>query len=153
MAFRPLRVPADSVVGQFSARNTTDSAEIYAAVRALEARYAAGAASLGTPGPFPEGSLDLLGSYAFQAKQANLAVTLFRENRDRYPKSSNAHESLGEALLVAGDTTRAVDEFRASIVLAREEAKSVSVIVRAQARAVTSQARSQLQVLHKAGEN
>ena len=149
MAYRPLLVPADSVVSQFSARNTTDSAEIYAAVRALEARYAAGAASLSVPGPFPEAALDLLGSYALQAKQANLAATLFHENRDRYPKSSNAHESLGEALLATGDTTRAVDEFRSSIVLAREESKSASVIVRAQARAVDDQARAQLQSLHR----
>ena len=151
MAFRPLLVPADSVVTRFSERNTTDSAEISAAVNTLEARYSAGMASLGIPGLFPEVALDLLGSYALQAKQANLAVTLFRENRDRYPKSSNSHESLGEALLATGDTTRAVDEFRASIVLAREEAKSVSVIVRAQARDVTAQARSQLQALHKDG--
>ncbi len=149
MAFRPLLVPADSVVTGFSARNTTDSAEIAAAVNALEARYSAGTASLGVPGLFPEQALDLLGSYALEVKQANLAVTLFRENRNRYPKSSNAHESLGEALVAAGDTTRAVDEFRTSIVLAREEAKSASVIVRGQARAVTAQARSQLQSLHR----
>ncbi len=153
MAFRPLVVPADSVVRQFSAHNTTDSAEIAAAVKALEARYSAGAASLGTPTLFPEAPLDLLGTYAFQAKQSNLAVTLFRENRDRYPKSSNAHESLGEALLAAGDTTHAVDEFRASIVLAQEELKSPAVIVRVQAHAVTAQARAQLQALHKDGGN
>ena len=149
MAFRPMLVPADSVVTHFAARNATDSAEISAAVHVLEARYSAGTSSLGIPARFPEDALDLLGSYALHAKQANLAVTLFRENRDRYPKSSNAHESLGEALVAANDTTRAVDEFRGSIALAREEAKSASVIVRGQARAVSDQARSQLQALSK----
>jgi uncharacterized protein len=149
MAFRPMLVPADSVVTRFSERNTTDSAEIAAAVSTLESRYSAATSSLGLPGLFPEQALDLLGSYALQAKQANLAVTLFRENRDRYPKSSNTHESLGEALVAARDTTRAVDEFRSSISLAREEAKSVSVLVRAQARDVTAQARSQLESLHR----
>jgi len=149
MAFRPMLVPADSVVTHFSERNTTDSAEIAGAVSALESRYSAATSSLGLPGLFPEQALDLLGSYALQAKQANLAVTLFRENRDRYPTSSNTHESLGEALAAGADTTRAVDEFRSSISLARQEAKSVSVLVRAQARDVTAQARSQLQALHK----
>jgi uncharacterized protein len=149
MAFRPMLVPADSVVTRFSERNTTDSAEIAAAASALESRYAAATSSLGLPGLFPEVALDLLGSYALQAKQANLAVTLLRENRDRYPKSSNTHESLGEALLAAGDTTRAVEEFRSSISLAQSESKSVSVLVRAQARDVTAQARSQLQALHR----
>jgi predicted alpha/beta superfamily hydrolase len=150
MAFRPMLVRADSVVTHFSERHTTDSAEIASAVHALESRYSAGTSSLGIPALFPEDALDLLGSYALQAKQANLAVTLFRENRDRYPKSSNAHESLGEALVAANDTARAVDEFRASIALAREEAKSASVIVRGQARAVSAQARSQLLALHRA---
>jgi hypothetical protein len=149
MAFRPMLVPADSVVRDFAARNTTDSAAIATATRELESRYAAGAASLGMPALFPEAPLDLLGSYAFQAKQTNLAVTLFRENCDRYPKSSNTHESLGEGLLAAGDTTHAVDELRSSIGLAREESKSPSVIVRGQARAVAAQAHAQLQALHQ----
>jgi uncharacterized protein len=150
MAFEPVLVPGDSVVTGFSQRGVRDSAEIRAAVAQLETRYAAGSVSLGVPGVFPEEALDLLGSYALQVKQANLAVALFRENRDRYPRSSNAHESLGEALVAAGDTSRAVEEFRSSIVLAGDEAKAASVIVRGQARAVMAAAQAQLKALHAA---
>jgi predicted alpha/beta superfamily hydrolase len=151
MAFEPMLVPADSVVTEFSKRNVQDSAEIKSAVDRLESRYAAGSAFLGIPGVFPEEALDLLGSYALQAKQANLAGTLFRENRDRYPSSSNAHESVGEALVAVGDTARAVEEFRSSVALAKVESKSASVLVRAQARAVTAAAQEQLQSLHAGG--
>jgi hypothetical protein len=148
MAFEPVLVPADSVVTDFSKRSVQDSVEIKSAVDQLESRYAAGSAFLGVPGLFPEEALDLLGSYALQAKQANLAVTLLRENRDRYPNSSNAHESLGEALVAAGDTARAVAEFRSSVTLATVESKAASVIVRGQARAVMAAAQAQLQSLH-----
>jgi predicted alpha/beta superfamily hydrolase len=151
MAFEPVLVPADSVVTELSKRSVQDSVEIKSAVDQLESRYAAGSAFLGVPGLFPEEALDLLGSYALQAKQANLAVTLLRENRDRYPNSSNAHESLGEALVAAGDTARAVAEFRSSVTLATVESKAASVIVRGQARAVMAAAQAQLQSLHASG--
>jgi predicted alpha/beta superfamily hydrolase len=150
MAFDPILVPVDSVVAELSARHAQDATEIQAAVDTLESRYAAAARSLGVPAPFPESPLDALGSYSLQAKQAALAVKLLRENRDRYPHSSNTHESLGEALAAVGDTTRAVEELRSAITLAQAElSKTRSVITRAQDRAVTAAARAQLHALHR----
>jgi len=150
MAFEPILVPIDSVFDQLSARHTQDSSEIQATVQELKSRYAAGAATLGVPAPFPEAPLDALGSYSLTAKQPDLAVKLLRENRDCFPHSPNAHESLGEALTAVGDTSAAVAEFRTSIALAKEELRNTgSVITRATDRAVTSAALAQLHALHR----
>ena len=71
------------------------------------------------PTKFPEEPLDVLGSYSLEAKQPHLAVRLFRENIDRYPRSSNAHESLGEGLVAVGDTTAAVAQFNTAVTLSK----------------------------------
>jgi predicted alpha/beta superfamily hydrolase len=150
MAFEPIVVPIDSVVDQLTARQARDSSEIQATAQELESRYAAGAAALGVPARFPEAPLDLLGSYSLEAGQPALAVKLLRENRDRYPRSSNAHESLGEALIAVGDTSEAVDELRSAIALAAGELHAAgSVIAHAQARAVSSAALAQLHALQR----
>ena len=110
MAFDPILVPIDSVIGELAAHHVQGPSEIRATTTQLESRYAAGAAMLGVPGLFPEAPLDVLGGYSLDAKQSALAVELLRENRDRYPHSSNAHESMGEGLLAVGDTAGAVGE-------------------------------------------
>jgi hypothetical protein len=116
----------------------------------LESRYAAAATGLGIPAPFPEAPLDALGSYSLQAKQPALAVLLLTENRDRYARSSNTHESLGEALEAAGDTTGAAQEFQAAIDLARAELqKTSSVVTRARERAVTSASLAHLRAMKR----
>jgi uncharacterized protein len=150
MAFEPLIPPVDSVVQQLSAEHTQDTAVILAAVHGLESRYTENAASLGLPALFPEAPLDLLGSYSLEAKQPDVAVRLFRENRDHYPHSSNAHESLGEGLLAVGDTLGAVVEFRKALSISRVEIRETrSVVKRADEKVVTSAALAQLRALHR----
>jgi hypothetical protein len=148
MAFASLVVPIDSVGEALSRKRTSDSAEIHAIVQALESRHAAAAAALGVPAPFPEGPLNVLGSYALGSKYPKLAAALLRENRERYPHSSNAHESLGEALVAAGDTTAAVTEFRAAIAIAKDSLKTTtSIISRTRERRVTAAAVGQLRAM------
>lgn len=50
------------------------------------------------------------------------AIEVFRINVERFPDSSNAYDSLGEALLQAGDTAGAVGSYRRALDLATEEA-------------------------------
>src|SRR5215469_5870838 len=54
MAFDPILVPIDSVVGDLVARHVQDASIIRTTARQLESRYAAGAATLAVPGAFPE---------------------------------------------------------------------------------------------------
>lgn len=150
MAFEPIVVPIDSVVGDLTREHIEDSAAIHTVARGLESRYAAAAASLGLPAPFPEGPLDALGSYSLSVKQTALAVTLFRENLDHYPRSANAHESLGEALAAVGDTSQAARELTTAVSLGEAEMRSTdSILVWATDRDVIAAARSALQQLHR----
>jgi predicted alpha/beta superfamily hydrolase len=150
MAFEPVLVPVDSVVDALTTRHVQDPTEIQLAAEELQSRYMAGARSLGLPAKFPESALDALGGYSLDAKQPQLAVTLLRANRDRYPQSSATHESLGEALVAAGDTSGAVTEFHAAIAIAKVAlAKPTSVLVRAQARDVMAASVAQLHAMNK----
>ena len=45
------------------------------------------------------------------------ATAVFEIGVTRYPESANAYDSLGEACLAAGDTTRAVWNYRRSLEL------------------------------------
>lgn len=152
MAFSPVVVPIDSVVADLSTRHIEDASAIRATVDTLKARYSAAAILLGVVAPFPEAALDVLGGYALQAKQGDLAVSLFRENLEHYPHSSNAHESLGEGLAAVSDTAGATREFQTAISLAKVElTKPSSVLVRAQARDVMLAAQAGLGAMHKTG--
>ena len=150
MAFEPLVVPIDSVAGALAGRQSRDSAEIRAIATGLESRYAEAARSLGVPARFPETPLNFLGAYALDSKHPGLAAALLRENRDRYPQSSIAHESLGEALTALGDTTEAVRELRAALAIAKDTLQTTtSIISRTRERRVTAAALEQLRALHR----
>ncbi len=121
-AYAPMWVPADSVFADLSAGQPKEAGQILAAWNGLESRFHAGAASLGVPeAPFPEYPTNLLASYALLVKQPELANRLFRENVRRYPKSSNAEESLGEGLLAVNDTAAAVAAFRKTLELSTRD--------------------------------
>jgi enterochelin esterase-like enzyme len=150
MAFAPLAVPIDSVVDQLSSRHAQDSAELMTIVQQLESRHAAAAAAFGIPALFPEAPLDQIGYYSLDAKHPGLAVTLLRENRDRYPQSANAHESLGEGLVAVGDTSGAVGEFHAAIAIVHTELRTPQpIITRTRQQAIAAAALAQLSALHR----
>src|SRR5688572_11968308 len=43
------------------------------------------------------------------------AIAVFEENAASHPDSANVHDSLGEAYVAAGDTTRAVESYRKAL--------------------------------------
>jgi hypothetical protein len=90
-----------------------DSATIVKVVSESEAMYERGARSLGLPEHFPEGQLNSFAYYILQGmKMPNVAAWIFRENVRNYPESANVYDSLGDALLAAGDSTGARTQFR-----------------------------------------
>lgn len=91
----------------------TDSASIVKAFAATESTYAAGARSLGMPEHLPETAVNNFGYAVLQGyKLPKVAAWVFRRNVANYPDSPNVYDSLGDALLAAGDTTEARAEFR-----------------------------------------
>ena len=150
MAFEPLFVPLDSLVDALNARPERDSAEIAAIARGLQSRYAAAAAEAGSPAPFPEAALDLLGRFALLRRSPALAATLLRENARRYPHSSGAHAHLGDALAAAGDTASAVTELRTALAIAQDSLRTTtSVISRTRETGVRTAVQNRLRAMHR----
>jgi predicted alpha/beta superfamily hydrolase len=95
---------------------SADSAEIAVAIAESKKRYANGARMFGLDQRLPEPELNTLGYLLIQFwKKPRWAVWAFRQNVDIYPDSPNAYDSLGDALLAAGDTVAAMTEFRHGI--------------------------------------
>jgi tetratricopeptide (TPR) repeat protein len=63
---------------------------------------------------FREGSLNAMGYHALEKKDTAGAIALFKLNAENYPGSSNVHDSLAEAYLAAGDTTKSITEYERS---------------------------------------
>jgi predicted alpha/beta superfamily hydrolase len=105
----------------------TDSATVVKAITESEATYARGAHSLGLPETFPEGQLNSFGYAVLQGlKMPNVAAWIFRKNVAAYPDSPNVYDSLGDALLAAGDSTGARTQFREARDVAVREHKPPS---------------------------
>ena len=64
-----------------------------------------------------EDQLNGLGYTYLERGDVATAVRLFRLNVEAYPEAWNPHDSLGEALLAAGDTARAVASYQRSLAL------------------------------------
>ena len=75
-----------------------------------------------------EAEINNLGYFLLQQKkQTDQAIRLFEFNRDLYPESWNVYDSLGEAVLAAGDKAKALEYYRKSLQLnpANENGKKV----------------------------
>jgi len=102
--FRPFWVPPDSVVAL--------------GVAGLDQRYADLNARFGVPDRTPEVALNTLGYLLLEETQASRraqALDVFRENGRRFPRSANAYDSLGDALLTFGQREAALTCFAASV--------------------------------------
>lgn len=104
-----------------------DSASIVKAITETEDAYTRGARSLGLPDKFPELQMNNFGYGVLQAyKMPNVAVWIFRKNVASYPDSPNVYDSLGDALLAAGDSTGARTQFRMARDVALRQGKTAS---------------------------
>lgn len=95
---------------------STDSAAVVRALNESIQRYAAGARLFEMDQRLPEVQINQLGYGVLQTlKNPRLAAWVFRKNVELYPESANVYDSLGDALLAAGDTTGAKAQFRRAI--------------------------------------
>ena len=93
----------------------SDSAVIVSSVIQTEESYGRGARSLGLPDKFPELQMNNIGYGVLQGlKMPKVAAWIFRRNVTNYPDSPNVYDSLGDALLAAGDSAGARAQFRTS---------------------------------------
>lgn len=104
-----------------------DSASIVKAITATEDAYVRGARSLGLPDKFPELQMNNFGYGVLQAyKMPNVAAWILRKNVANYPDSPNVYDSLGDALLAAGDSTGARAQFRMARDVAVRQGRTAS---------------------------
>lgn len=66
---------------------------------------------------FAEAQLNNLGYSLLGRNQVAEAIEVFRLNVERFPLSGNVYDSLGEGYMVAGDTERAIENYRRSLEL------------------------------------
>jgi len=65
----------------------------------------------------PEQTINYLGYYLLGRKENEKAVEIFSYNIKRFPKSFNAHDSLGEAYMIMGDRENAIKYYNLAVEL------------------------------------
>lgn len=75
-----------------------------------------------------EGVLNRLGYSFIAQKRMDEAIEVFSLNADVYPQSPNAHDSLGEALLAAGQTDAALGQYRRVLALDPDNVNATAMI-------------------------
>lgn len=78
--------------------------------------------------PFEEAAINQAGYNFLFAGQLEEAIVLFRLNVEAYPESFNTYDSLGEALLAAGDREGAEANYRRSLELNPDNNNAVQVL-------------------------
>ena len=66
---------------------------------------------------FSESELNSLGYQLLGIKKIQAAIEIFKLNVEAYPESFNVYDSLGEAYMVNGDDTLAIQNYKKSLVL------------------------------------
>ena len=66
---------------------------------------------------FQEGELNDLGYNLLRQKKVKDAIKVFQLNVEAYPESSNVYDSLGEAYMINGDKTPAIENYEKSLKL------------------------------------
>jgi tetratricopeptide (TPR) repeat protein len=82
------------------------------------------------PQGLPEEVLNRLGYRLLALGQIPAAVAIFRRNAEAYPNSANVYDSLGEACAAAGDTSRAIANYRRSLALDPTNRNAVRMLAR-----------------------
>jgi len=78
--------------------------------------------------------LNQLGYRQLAAHKVADAIALFRLNVERYPRSANVYDSLGEAYMVAGERERAIANYRKSLALDPKNRNAVAMLEKLGAR-------------------
>jgi CubicO group peptidase (beta-lactamase class C family) len=64
-----------------------------------------------------ENEMNMMGYEFLQAGKAKEAAAIFKLNTQAFPKSSNTYDSYGEALMVLGNKTEAIENYKQSVKL------------------------------------
>jgi serine-type D-Ala-D-Ala carboxypeptidase/endopeptidase len=83
---------------------------------------------------FDQYELNTVGYWLLAHGRVEDAVQIFRLNVEEYPGESNPYDSLGEALLAAGDTAAAIRNYERSVQLDPSNAGGLAVLRRLKAR-------------------
>jgi Flp pilus assembly protein TadD len=75
-----------------------------------------------------ENELNALGYRELKQKRYDRAIALFRLNVAEHPSSANVYDSLGEALLLAGQRDAAIRQYRKSLQLDPRDENARSVL-------------------------
>jgi predicted alpha/beta superfamily hydrolase len=77
--------------------------------------------------PPPEALMNWLGYLFIMEKQYDKAYSLFKINTDNYPTSANVFDSMGELLMLKGDTLAAIENYERSLKISpgNENAKNM----------------------------
>ena len=79
---------------------------------------------------FLEAQINVNGYRFLQGERTEQAKTMFEINVELFPESWNTYDSLGEALLTAGDTDAAIAMYEKSLVLNPENTNGTQVLER-----------------------
>ena len=92
----------------------------------------------GFPG-LPESFSDTnkLGYQLLSKGETQAAIQIFQLNVETHPKSSNAHDSLGEAYAAAGNKELAIESYRKALALNPENTNSKAALLRLTGRPAT----------------
>jgi len=77
---------------------------------------------------FDEGELNNLGYAYLGEKDIETALTIFKLNVEMYPKAANPYDSLGEILLMKGDTVNAITNYKKSVALNPANENGIKVL-------------------------
>ncbi|HUQ82286.1 MAG TPA: alpha/beta hydrolase-fold protein [Gemmatimonadaceae bacterium] len=116
-----------------------DSTSVVNAFVATQRSYARAAHDLRMPESLPEPFVNTVG-YAVlrELRLPRVAAWVFRENVSAYPNSPNAYDSLGDALLAAGNRQGARAEFQRAIDVATRNKLTVDSATRRKLKEVSS---------------
>lgn len=91
------------------------------------AHFARVSSRMGYSIPPPESFINWLGYLFMMEKQYNKAYNLLKINIDNFPTSYNVYDSMGELLLLKGDTTSAIESYQKSLKInpGNENAKNI----------------------------
>ncbi|MDC9722046.1 MAG: serine hydrolase [Urechidicola sp.] len=78
---------------------------------------------------FNDGELNNLGYSFLGDKDIETALAIFKLNVEMHPKASNPYDSLGEALLMNGDTVGAIKNYKKSVELNPANENGINVLV------------------------
>jgi pimeloyl-ACP methyl ester carboxylesterase len=77
---------------------------------------------------FRESILNVLGYQQLNTKHMQEAIALFKLNAEMYPNSFNTYDSLAEAYMERGDREAAIQNYRKSLALNRNNTNAVSML-------------------------